>query len=58
MSFVQVIEELYKYVVTKLLEQCNDDITLAVKKAGHGDNYKVLCVCVCVCVCVMLTCSV
>ena len=38
MSFVQVIEELDKYVV---MEQCNDDITLADKKAGHDDNYKV-----------------
>ena len=41
-SILQVIEELYKYVVRKLLEQCNDDITLSVKKAGHDDNYKVL----------------
>ncbi|XP_065884239.1 asparaginyl-tRNA synthetase-like [Dysidea avara] len=35
-----VIEELYKYVVRKLLEQCNDDINLAVKKAGHDESYK------------------
>ena len=47
---MQVIEELYKYVVRKLLEQCNDDINLAVKKAGHDESYKVqyfICVCGC-----------
>ena len=37
-SVLQVIEELYKYVVRKLLEQCNDDNTLAEKKAGHDNN--------------------
>ena len=32
---------MYKHVVNALLEQCEDDINLAVKKAGHNDHFTV-----------------